>query len=87
MIIDPIENRLGISTYLIHQENIIGDSSNYHDGSTPESDDVCSTAGFTAISKARFSDFIVHEGTNLFNFVRMHDQKPDTCSALYDLYV
>ena len=94
MIIDPIEDQLGISTYLTLQHRnkqyIVGggggtsrssniiirttvtDTSNVNgnDGtSTTTTTSNCGTTtydGFTAISKARFSDFIVHEGTSSY---------------------
>ena len=93
MIIDPIEDQLGISTYLTLQHRnkqyIVGgggtssssniiicttvtDSLNVNgnDGtSTTTTTSNCNTTtcdGFTAISKARFSDFIVHEGTSSY---------------------
>ena len=98
MIIDPIEDQLGISTYLTLQHRnkqyIVGgggggtsSSSNIiirttvtdtlnvngNDGTssttTTTTTSNCSTTtcdGFTAISKARFSDFIVHEGTSSY---------------------
>lgn len=48
-VLDPTEVALGISAYWIP----IGDAEN----------DSHATAGFGAVSKARFSDFVVHEGT------------------------
>jgi hypothetical protein len=69
MIIDPIEDRLGISTYLLHRKCVVDSNSNSNDNSTTNEEGTISNTmsdGFTAISKARFSDFIVHEGTYIF---------------------
>ncbi len=75
MIIDPIEDRLGISTYLVVDRR--RDESMNHQSCTEKADDDdtnrkkdesdCTNHGFTAISKARFSDFIVHEGTSVLD--------------------
>ena len=77
MIIDPIEDRLGISTYLLHRKSVAsGDGTITTTGTTVTSTTTTSTTtttsndvdGFTAISKARFSDFIVHEGKQYIFF-------------------
>ena len=77
MIIDPIEDQLGISTYLVANRRREGSmslqSNNVNadvvvvvdDNNTPREDHDCTNHGFSAISKARFSDFIVHEGTSI----------------------
>lgn len=75
MIIDPIEDQLGISTYLVAnrrregsmslQINNVNADVVVEDDTNPREDHDCTNHGFSAISKARFSDFIVHEGTSI----------------------